>query len=213
MAKELPYFRFTVQEWQNGTISLERYELQGFFIAVCGYYWIQNCDITLAILKKKFSNAIPMLNELIELGVLKHENKHDKIKIDFLLTQHILLSEKRKLRQEAGSKGGNAKAMLKQNYSYKDKDKDKDNTLFFEFVEDVWKIPFMQWVEYRNKGKKPFTMQMAVEQSYKELKELSENKPYNANKIVQYCISNQYVTLCKPDKNQPTQTSKLQYNI
>ena len=43
------------------------------------------------------------------------------------MTQYDLLSEKRKLRQDAGSKGGNAKAMLKQKGSYKDKDKDKDN--------------------------------------------------------------------------------------
>lgn len=130
MAKELPYFRFTVQEWQNGDISLERYELQGLFISICGFYWLQDCDCTLALLQKKFSNATLELKELIDLGIIKHENRHDKIKIDFLMKQYDLLSEKRKLRQAAGSKGGNAKAMLKQKGSYKDnnnnKDKDKD---------------------------------------------------------------------------------------
>ena len=127
MAKELPYFRFTVQDWQNGKISLESYELKGLFIEVCGYYWINDCHITLAMLNKKFSNAKDMLKELIELDILKHENRHDKVEIEFLNLQYDLLSEKRKLRQIAGSKGGNAKAMLKQNSSYKDKDKDKDN--------------------------------------------------------------------------------------
>lgn len=129
MAQELPYFRFTVQQWQNGNISLERYELQGLFISICGYYWLQDCNATLAMLQKKFSNATILLNELIELRILKHENKHDKIQIDFLNKQYDLLSEKRKHRQIAGSKGGNAKAMLKQKRSYKDKDKDKDNIL------------------------------------------------------------------------------------
>jgi len=127
MAKELPYFRFTVQEWQNGDISLERFELQGLFISVCGFYWLKDCDCTLAMLHKKYSNATSELNELIELGILKHENRHDKVQIVFLNNQYDLLSEKRKLRQSAGSKGGNAKAMLKQKGSYKDKDKDKDN--------------------------------------------------------------------------------------
>jgi hypothetical protein len=131
MAKELPYFRFTVQDWQNGKISLESFELQGLFISVCGYYWINDCNLTLAILKKKFSNATILLEQLIELGIIKHENRHDKVEIDFLNIQYDLLSEKRKLRQVAGSKGGNAKAMLKQKGSYKDKDKDnnkdKDN--------------------------------------------------------------------------------------
>lgn len=134
MAKDLPYFRFTVQDWQNGKISLERYELQGLFISVCGYYWINDCNITMAMLQKKFSNAKALLGELVELGILKHEIKHDKIKIDFLLTQQQLLSEKRKRRQDAGSKGGNAKAMLWQNRSYKDKDKDKD---ILSSIEDI----------------------------------------------------------------------------
>ena len=130
MAKELPYFRFTVQDWQNGKISLESYELKGLFIEVCGYYWINDCHITLAMLNKKFSNAKDMLKELIELDILKHENRHDKVEIEFLNLQYDLLSEKRKLRQIAGSKGGNAKAMLKQNSSYKDKDKDNNKDKF-----------------------------------------------------------------------------------
>ncbi len=138
MAKELPYFRFTVQDWQNGKISLESYELQGLFISVCGYYWINDCSLTLAILQKKFSNAKDLLKQLIELGIIKHENRHDKVEIEFLNIQYDLLSEKRKLRQLAGSKGGNAKAKLKQKRSYKDKDKDnnKENIIpaFDEFL-------------------------------------------------------------------------------
>ena len=125
MAKELPYFRFTVAEWLTDDISIESYELKGLFIDICAYYWFKDCSITLAMLYKKFSNENLILN-LIELGIIKHESKHDKIKIDFLMTQYDLLSEKRKARQSAGSKGGNAKAMLKQKGSYKDKDKDKD---------------------------------------------------------------------------------------
>jgi len=129
MAKELPYFRFTVQDWQNGKISLESYELKGLFIEVCGYYWINDCSLTLAMLQKKFRDAKEMLNELVDLNILKHENRHDKVEIEFLNIQYDLLSEKRKRRQDAGSKGGNAKAKLKQKTSYKDKDnnKDKDN--------------------------------------------------------------------------------------
>ena len=127
MSKELPYFRFTVQDWQNGKISLESFELQGLFISVCGYYWINDCVLTLTMLRKKFSNATSLLEQLIELGIIKHENRHDKIEIVFLNEQYDLLSEKRKRRQDAGSKGGNAKAMLKQKRSYKDKDNNKDN--------------------------------------------------------------------------------------
>lgn len=145
MAKELPFFRFTVQDWQNGKVSLESYEIQGLFINVCGYYWINDCTITLAMLRKKFSNAIPMLEQLIELGIIKHENRHDKVEIEFLNLQYDLLSEKRKRRQEAGSMGGNATAMLKQksSYKYKDNNKDKDNS------KDKFKPPeFLELKEY-----------------------------------------------------------------
>jgi DNA invertase Pin-like site-specific DNA recombinase len=129
MAKELPYFRFTVQDWQNGKISLESFELQGLFISICGYYWINDCSLTLAMLHKKFSNAKDLIKELIDLQIIKYEIKHDKVEIEFLNIQYDLLSENRKARQSAGSKGGKAKAMLKQKPSYKDKDKDnnKDN--------------------------------------------------------------------------------------
>ena len=126
MAKELPYFRFTVQDWQNGKISLESFELQGLFISISGYYWINDCSLTLTMLHKKFSNAKNLIKELIDLQIIKHEIKHDKIEIEFLNIQYDLLSENRKARQSAGSKGGKAKAMLKQKPSYKDKDKDNN---------------------------------------------------------------------------------------
>lgn len=123
MANELPYFRFTVQAWQNGKIDIERYELKGFFISICGYYWIQDCSISLALLQKKFNNN-SMINELIDAEIIKI-NRRSEVEISFLNEQFDLLSKKRKARQDAGSKGGNAKAMLKQKDSYKDKDNNK----------------------------------------------------------------------------------------
>ena len=152
MANELPYFRFVVQAWQNGKIDIERNELKGLFISICGYYWIQDCSITLALLKKKFTNDNKLIDELIELSILKHEKRHDKIEIEFLNTQFDLLSEKRKRRQDAGSKGGNAKAKRKQKTTYNDNnnnndndnDNDNNNTLIFPFTSTqfmaVWHI-------------------------------------------------------------------------
>jgi len=138
MAKELPYFRFTAQEWQNGLISLESYELKGMFIDLCSYYWVQDCSVTKAMLEKRFRNDIDLLNQLFELDILKHEPKTDLAVINYLNEQFDVLSEKRKRRQEAGRKGGkqkssNAKAKPKQNSSYKDKDKDKDKDNLEEF--------------------------------------------------------------------------------
>ena len=131
MAKELPYFRFTSSEWQNGNISLESYEMKGLFIDICSYYWVQDCSITLAMLEKRFKDAKELIKELLELDIFYYDLQSGFITISFLNEQFDILSESRKRRQGAGSAGGkkrasNAKAMLKQSSSYKDKDKDKD---------------------------------------------------------------------------------------
>ena len=136
MAKELPYFRFTAQEWQNGDISLESYAMKGLFIDVCAYYWVQDCTVTRKMLNKKFRNARKNLNELFEIGILKENENTSEVVILYLNEQYDLLSETRKNKQIAGKLGGqkkssNAKAKLKQNSTYKDKDKEKDNNKEF----------------------------------------------------------------------------------
>jgi hypothetical protein len=172
MANELPYFRFTVQAWQNGKIGVERYELKGLFMDICGYYWVQDCHMTLPLLEKKFPNDKNMIKELIDLGILKHERRHNRIEVEFLVNQRLLLNEKRKVRQDAGSKGGKAKAKLKQNPSYKDNNKDKIDielrkTSFASTLEPFLKIYgrdmlnefFKYWTE-PNKSKSKFRAEL-----------------------------------------------------
>lgn len=129
MSKELPYFRFTASEWLNDDISLESFETKGVFSDICAYYWFKDCSVTKALLEKRFSNCHATLKRLLETEIIKLHTDSDFIEISFLDSQYDLLSESRKRRQYAGSKGGkkrssNAKAMLKHSSSYKDKDKD-----------------------------------------------------------------------------------------
>ncbi len=135
MANELPFFRFTVQAWQNGKISLESYEHKGLFIDVCGYYWVQDCSITKAMLYKRFRDATELIDLLFKEDIIKSDEQGN-LSIDFLNEQFDLLSQKRKNKQMAGKLGGlakasNAIATLKQKSSYKDKEKynnkNKDN--------------------------------------------------------------------------------------
>lgn len=161
MAKELPYFRFTSQEWQNGNISLESYELKGLFIDVCAYYWVQDCSITRTMLEKRYKDAKELINELIKLEIIKHEIDTDFITIQFLNDQFDLLSTMRKSRQGAGSKGGkqkssNAKAKLKQNPSYKDNDNDnnKDKEKEKDNIEYIYSLyPSKCAISNRSTGK------------------------------------------------------------
>jgi len=192
MAKELPYFRFTAAEWLNDDISLESYELKGLFIDICAYYWSQDCVLTLAKLEKKFSNATLLLQRLIDTNIIKHENKHDKIKIDFLLTQYDLLSEKRKARQDAGSKGGNAKAMLKQKRSYKDNNNNKYNNKDKEYIADGFLESFDTWMTYKSERKESYKSDLSKKTFYNSLIKLSNNNPETAKLIIEQSIANNW---------------------
>lgn len=169
MANELPYFRFYPSAWQNGKIAIESKALQGLFINICAFYWIQDCSIAITMLEKKFSNDLTGVKALLEEGILKTSEDGEFLVISFLDEQFDLLSDKRKRRQDAGRKGGkqkssNAKAMLKQKSSYKEKkriDKDKNNippAEYFSFEKSLLNYGFEkklieEWLQIRKKKK------------------------------------------------------------
>lgn len=82
MAKELPYFKFYVNEWINGDITLETLEVQGTFINVCAYYWSKECNVSKDTLFKKFRNEAENINILLASKVIKF--KGDTVVISFL---------------------------------------------------------------------------------------------------------------------------------
>lgn len=131
MAKELPYFRFTVSEWLNDDISLEDYELKGFFIDLCAYYWFKDCQVTKDQVVKRFSSAPTQLERCLEQGFVKENLLKNLLEINFLNKQWNVLKKYHKSRVKSGRLGGlqkarSAKGELKVSSSYKDKDKDKD---------------------------------------------------------------------------------------
>ena len=137
MAKEIPYFRFTVSEWLNGDINMEDYETKGLFIDICAYYWFKDCRLTKQMLSKRFANTKQMLDKLFESKIIK-ESANDLLEIKFLDEQYEKCSGISIKRSKSGKLGGlarvaNAKQMLskcqanaKQMPIYKDKDKDKE---------------------------------------------------------------------------------------
>lgn len=131
MAKELPYFRFTLQEWQNGDITNMPDSVQGVFINVCVYYWARDCNITKEMLLNRFKTKAKTIQKLINNDIIKCQN--EIISISFLDQQLLELNETHQFLSECGKRGQEAKkkkAMLKGGLkgglSYKDKDKDKD---------------------------------------------------------------------------------------
>ena len=84
MAKELPYFKFFVSEWNDGDITLEDYEVQGLFINICSYYWSNECKLTLKKVEKKFRNAEPYLWQTLIAEQLIKVDDNGYLSISFL---------------------------------------------------------------------------------------------------------------------------------
>lgn len=106
MSKELPYFKFFVNEWITGDITLEDFEAQGLFINICAYYWSKNCRISFTNAKRKFKNASETsFQSLIDSKIIK-VGKDDLLIISFLDEQNIERNRLSKTNSENGKKGG-----------------------------------------------------------------------------------------------------------
>lgn len=81
MARDLPYFKFYVSEWNDGSITLEDYYTQGLFINICSFYWSRECNVTKTHLYKRFKEK-EIIDNLIDLEIIKLDN--DKVVIEFL---------------------------------------------------------------------------------------------------------------------------------
>jgi len=143
--KELPYFRFTCQEWDNGDISLENDSIKGAFISICSYYWVKNCSVFSQKLFKKFPKNKQKIKKLIESGIIKEDGEY--IRITFLDQQLTEITEKSDKLSRAGKKGVEARekkrqATLKPPLSIKDKDKDKDKDKEEKLVFDSARVIF-----------------------------------------------------------------------
>jgi len=109
MAKELPYWKFVVQEYIMGNISLERWELQGIFYSVCAFYWSRECDVSIPTLLKKYDKPADqnLINELFNLEILKADENY--LSISFLNEQWSSKETQKMVNAINGKKGGRPK--------------------------------------------------------------------------------------------------------
>jgi len=72
MAKELPYFKFEPNQWENGNIQMCSREDKGLFIDLCSMYWsrLGDLSIKLAIQKLCGGNATA-LNSLYDENIIQ----------------------------------------------------------------------------------------------------------------------------------------------
>lgn len=105
MAKELPYFKFTVADWLTGDIVFESYQAQGLFINICAIYWQREGDLSLTDINKRFKNPVE-LSDLID-RFLTVENGF--ISISFLDEQFVDRKNQSEINSRNGKKGGRPK--------------------------------------------------------------------------------------------------------
>jgi hypothetical protein len=120
MAKELPYFKFYIGDWNNGDITLEPYDIQGLFVNICAYYWSKDCDLSVVNLHKKFRSDKVGIEQLIESGIIKVINNN--VLISFLNEQYESKEVQKITNRINGLKGGRPR---------KEETEEKPNWLIF----------------------------------------------------------------------------------
>lgn len=106
MAKELPYFKFTVADWLTGDIVYERFELQGLFINICALYWQRNGSLTVDDLIKRYKTEL-----ITELSGRFFSVNDGFISIKFLDEQFCERKNKSIVNSKNGSLGGRPKQL------------------------------------------------------------------------------------------------------
>lgn len=106
MAKNFPYFKFTVSEWMTGDIVFESLSTQGLFINICALYWQRDGNLTIEDINKRYKNPVELLN-LINTFV---EVENDIISIKFLDEQLIDANHVSKVNSANGKKSAEIRA-------------------------------------------------------------------------------------------------------
>ena len=200
MSKQLPYFKFTCDEWLTGDISLEDFSVQGLFVNICAYYWKQDCSVTMAKLRQRYRRAKSShFDTLIDNKILKTD-KYDNARITFLDEQLAELKEQYETKAENGRKGAekrwqdhsNTIVPLKSANGKSIEDIDIDKEIDIDKNKDMDFINF--WDKYHKTTKLPRTDMGAAKKyfiplSKKEKEKAIENiqSYYNSLSDKKYC--------------------------
>jgi hypothetical protein len=104
MAKDLPYFKFIISEWNDGDVTICSFEAQGLFINLCSIYWSQEGNLSFVRAKRRFSGCnATAWEELVNEGIIKLDG--DDVVINFLDEQLEERGKLSKTNSENAAKG------------------------------------------------------------------------------------------------------------
>jgi hypothetical protein len=184
MAKELPYFKFEPNAWENGNVQICSREDKGLFMDVCSMYWsrLGVLPFKLAIQKLCGGNAVAF-DSLISEGII--EVIDDLVYIEFLneqLQEFEDLSETnrknalegwRKRKESKKKSGGNAVASKSQCESdaIREEKRKEDKIREEKSLQENIVFPFdsiefkKQWEIWKDFKKKEFKFNFKTSQS------------------------------------------------
>lgn len=208
MAKELPYFKFEPNQWENGNIQMLSREDKGLFIDLCSMYWSRLGDVPfkLAVQKLCVGNATA-LNSLCDENIV--EVIDSKIYIKFLseqLSEFNNTSEQnsknakerwekyRKQKEESERNASASKPQcesdaIREDKSKEDKSKEENNKAlpfkFFNSLIDLGadKQLASDWIKVR-KNKKATNSETA----FKGFKNELDKSGFDINKVLNECV-------------------------
>ena len=103
MSKELPYFKFEPNQWENGNIQMCSRESKGLFIDLCSVYWSRLGELPYALaLQKHCNGSKDALQELENSEVIVVND--NQIVIEFLDEQLNEFQETSSKRRDAANK-------------------------------------------------------------------------------------------------------------
>jgi hypothetical protein len=109
MAKELPYFKFEPDQWENGTIQMCSKAQKGLFIDLCSVYWSRLGELPYALALQKHCNGdASELQALIDNDIIGLVN--NQIIIEFLDEQLDEFQKTSDKRRDAANKRWNKDA-------------------------------------------------------------------------------------------------------
>jgi len=203
MAKELPYFKFEPNAWDNGGIQMCNKTSKGVFIDICSTYWSRSGELPYALALQKHCNGdASIMQELIKYEIIIVEN--DQIIIEFLdeqLNEFLKTNEKRANAANKRWKDANAMQMQsKSNAIREDKiredkireDNSKENEpIVYPFDSENFNSQWLLWKDYK---KKEFKFAYKTDQSEQaaltELNNLATGNEQKAIAIIHQSMAN-----------------------
>jgi len=199
MAKELPYFKFEPNQWENGNIQMLSRDDKGLFIDLCSMYWSRLGDVPLKLaIQKLCAGNATALNSLCDEKII--EVIEGNIFIKFLseqLNEFDDISkqnsknakegwEKRRKQKEESERNATASIpqcendAIREDKIKEDKIKEENNIVFFDA--EIIEFSFDDfWSLYPNKTNKKKAQEKFSKLTKEQKQKIENHLPYFIN--------------------------------